>query len=1120
MGEATNRAVFLSYAREDAAAARRIAEALRGVGVEVWFDEDELRGGDSWDAKIRKQIKDCALFVPIISANTQARPEGYFRLEWKLADRRMDLIGKSKAFLLPACIDDTPEGHADVPDSFLAVQWTRLTAGETSAAFCSRVTVLLHGEMGARTSSAPVEFQHRAMAAVGGAKPRRLIWAVAFLGVAALTVAIWRPWQKPLSTERARLAGQSGRSESLTETQKLLAQAKQLIEQGDELNRENYFFAEDLVKRAVQTDPAEPSAWALHARLSYLLLWHNIDVSEARRDAMRRQAERARALAPDSSEVLVIVADVKIQLRENLNEVESDLVKLTAREPHNWRARRSLGALYRFTGRPDEAITRYQRARELSGGSVVADGDLVNALMRAGRQSEAEVEVNQALARHKSGRLLCFAQFLHTQWRGDLVAARAALETWPDWLRVDDRGAILSWRTWMWSKRFDQALAVTQRLQRDYLRDTYFIGPRAVLSAMSHEGAGHAEAAQADWRLALNVAERELASSPTDISATFWKAWSLARLGDRVAAQAICAQLEQRNQLAPSDDNRMGLNRLRTAVYFGSPAGAALWAVVGRSDLALSELRKAKAARFFSSDYFPLTRAMLELDPAFDTLRTEPEFTAILAAAPTPEKQPAVPADQKSIAVLAFENRSSEKDSEYFSDGITEEVLNVLAKVPGLIVLGRSSSFQFKGKSAAPDEIARKLNVTHLVEGSVQRIGSRARITAQLTLAVTGDTIWSDKFDTDLKDIFAAQDDIAGKITQALQLKLGGAARPAQTVNPEAHRLVLEGRHFWNLRNDDDLKRSEEKFTKAVEIDPQFAAAHAGLADANVMIALYSLADGAKDVQQHLNRGRAAACRAGQLDPSLPEPFGALAYAAAIEGDLENAERNISRAIVLNPNHPTAHQWRGVFLARMGRLDEALKEFELGVQLDPLSFVHQWILGEGLMFAGREAAALIVLERAEPLRSTLFIPHLAERALAQLKAGHRAEAIAAARTIRASWPATTRWWGDGYAVWILRQAGQGAEADAYANEILAKLPAESYQRGVVLAACDRFDEALPFLERTPHVARRILFWSGLFDRYRTDARFERLMATLGCLDDYKRARETLARVRQQSPAKK
>jgi TolB-like protein/tetratricopeptide (TPR) repeat protein len=140
-------AVFLSYASQDAEAAQRICEALRSAGVEVWFDQNELRGGDAWDRQIRRQIRECTLFVPIISANSQARPEGYFRLEWDLADQRTHLMGRNRAFVLPVCTDATPERQADVPDSFLTVQWTRLPGGETPPAFVERIKRLLSPEL-------------------------------------------------------------------------------------------------------------------------------------------------------------------------------------------------------------------------------------------------------------------------------------------------------------------------------------------------------------------------------------------------------------------------------------------------------------------------------------------------------------------------------------------------------------------------------------------------------------------------------------------------------------------------------------------------------------------------------------------------------------------------------------------------------------------------------------------------------------------------------------------------------------------------------------------------------------------------------------------------------------
>ena len=127
----SSRAVFLSYASQDAPAALRICETLRSAGIEVWFDRSELRGGDAWDHKIRQQIRECALFVPVISAHTQARPEGYFRLEWRLAEERTYLMGRTRPFVIPVSVDGTPERDADVPEAFVKVHWTRLPAGET-----------------------------------------------------------------------------------------------------------------------------------------------------------------------------------------------------------------------------------------------------------------------------------------------------------------------------------------------------------------------------------------------------------------------------------------------------------------------------------------------------------------------------------------------------------------------------------------------------------------------------------------------------------------------------------------------------------------------------------------------------------------------------------------------------------------------------------------------------------------------------------------------------------------------------------------------------------------------------------------------------------------------------
>jgi TolB-like protein/tetratricopeptide (TPR) repeat protein len=190
------KAVFLSYASQDAEAARRICETLRVAGIEVWFDQSELRGGDAWDRKIRQQIKDCALFVPLISAHTEARPEGYFRLEWHLADQRTHLMARTKAFVVPVVVDDTPDASAEVPDSFSSVQWTRLPAGETPSSFCERISTLLVDAH--HSSQLPTAV--RAGAAMSRRRGRPYWIAAVIAGLLVAATLVLRPW--PLITPK------------------------------------------------------------------------------------------------------------------------------------------------------------------------------------------------------------------------------------------------------------------------------------------------------------------------------------------------------------------------------------------------------------------------------------------------------------------------------------------------------------------------------------------------------------------------------------------------------------------------------------------------------------------------------------------------------------------------------------------------------------------------------------------------------------------------------------------------------------------------------------------------------------------------------------------------------
>jgi TolB-like protein/lipoprotein NlpI len=536
-------AVFLSYASQDAAAAQRICEALRAAGIEVWFDLSDLRGGDVWDHKIRRQIHDCALFVPIISANTATRHEGYFRLEWDLADQRTHMMARDRAFIVPVCLDATPGAGTDVPESFHRVQWTRLPAGEASAAFAERVRLLL--------------------------------------------------------------------------------------------------------------SPAQDHAPPVHPA------------------------------APG-------VSDATLALR-------------SVRRPS-------------------------------------------------------------------------------------------------------------------WSKR---ALWVTV----------------AVLGV-----------------LAYLVADR------------FW----IARHG-------------------------------------GPPT----------------------------------------------TPPAAPATAAPTAFTPPPH----------SIEVLPFVNMSGDKEQEYFSDGLTEELLNSLSRINELQVAARTSSFSFQGEHPDIATVAHKLNVAAVLEGSVRRSARTVRITAQLVNGSTGYHLWSQTYDRDLGDVLALQTEIATAVASALKATLlGDAATKIElggTRNPAAFDAYLRGRKaYLAARRDKDFQTAIAKYTAAIELDPNYA-----LAFANRSMALTNYANltsGLLAIRESYEKAQSDAQKAIALAPDLSEGHMALAYYFENGAlDFTRANEEYERALALAPGDARVLQLYGDFAVYMSRTDAGIAAGRRAVVLDPLDIGSHFHLGLSLFAArqNREAIA-------------------------------------------------------------------------------------------------------------------------------------------------------------------
>jgi adenylate cyclase len=533
-------AVFLSYASQDAEAGQRICEALRSARVEVWFDQSELRGGDAWDRKIRQQIRDCALFLPIISRNTQARAEGYFRLEWRLADQRTHLMGRNRAFLVPVCVDATREKDADVPDSFSASQWTRLPGGKASREFIEHIQGLL----------------------------------------------------------------------SMSET------------------------------------PA--------------------------------------ADQPGKDRVTGVAAA------------------------------------------PGKLLRGYSRSR-------------LAALVMA------------AVA----------------------VIAIAYLAT-------------------------------------DKLRLT-----------KPSPAAGEGRAA-----LAVPTAD----NAPTTVSA-------------------------------------------------------------------------------------------------------------------------------RSIAVLPFADMSEKKDQEYFADGMAEEIIDLLARVPDLRVPARTSSFYFKGKQAKIPDIARELSVANVLEGSIRRSGDRLRVTAQLVRADNGFHLWSQTYDRDVHDVFRVQDDIANAVVQALQITLMGGPLTRQqggTQNLEAYQLYLRAA-VGNLSNSrPELEAARGYLEQAIKLDPDFALAWTSLAFNTFELVWVR----AIPRTEGFERSRQLAQHALELNPELPSGHHVLGYVHRTwDWDWASAQDEVQRALAIDPRYPPALILAGQLAATLGRWTEAERHMRAALERDPLNNFVIFNLATIVYRAGRYADA-------------------------------------------------------------------------------------------------------------------------------------------------------------------
>ena len=334
----------------------------------------------------------------------------------------------------------------------------------------------------------------------------------------------------------------------------------------------------------------------------------------------------------------------------------------------------------------------------------------------------------------------------------------------------------------------------------------------------------------------------------------------------------------------------------------------------------------------------------------------------------------------RSIAVLPFEDLSQAHDQEYFSDGMTEEILDALAKVPDLKVAGRTSSFYFKGKNETLQDIGAALGVAHVLEGSVRKQGNKVRITAQLIQTRDGFHLWSQSYDGELTDVFELQERIAHAITDSLQVALSGDQRKRLAVNstgnPAAHEQYLRGRYLWNQRGYSNLRSAEVAFNAALKLDPNYADAWAGLAQTYTLLPVYSITDPASGVILDTTaQALEAANNALRLDPASSAALSARAnIRATIQFDWAGAEADFRAAIAANPRDATAHQWYAEILANQRRWAEAEVEYQAAAAIDPLSAVIQFSYGESKAREGQSLAALTYFDASLKIAPGFYEP--------------------------------------------------------------------------------------------------------------------------------------------------
>lgn len=453
----------------------------------------------------------------------------------------------------------------------------------------------------------------------------------------------------------------------------------------------------------------------------------------------------------------------------------------------------------------------------------------------------------------------------------------------------------------------------------------------------------------------------------------------------------------------------------------------------------------------------------------------------------------------QSIAVLPLENLSGDTSQEYFAEGITDEITTDLAKLAGPKVISRTSAMQYKQTHKTIPEIARELNVGAIVEGSVERSGDRVRVRVQLIQASTDQHLWAEEYDRQLSDVLHLEADVAQDIARQIQLHLTPQQQQnlaeRRPTNPQAFQDYLQGRHYWALRTHESLAKAIEYFNRAIQEDPGDARSYAGLAHCYIVLPMVTPIPFTEANQ----KARAAATKSLALDDSLPEAHLAAAEIRFYQDwDFTAAEREFRKTLELNSNYSTGHQWYGEFLSVMGRHEEAIRELETALALDPLSAVVHHQAGQTFQQARQYDRALSEYRKAVDLNSSFYFSYEAMYWALRREGKFRE----AGEIMRRTQP----YWKSGGEVSTLIDSLPSAYAQGGRNAFLRqslKLHQQfrdaNYYTARDYADLGDRERALQQLNKA-FEDHTLVLWIGNepeFDRLRSDPRFQRLVQAMG-----------------------